>query len=70
MIVVYSTGCPKCRILESKLAKTGETYTIFDDVDKMTEMGMTEVPMLEVNGKLMNFGEANKWVNEMLAKMN
>lgn len=63
MIVLYSTGCPKCRVLEAKLAKTGQTYTVIEDVDTMESMGLTEVPVLEVDGKLMNFGEAIKWAN-------
>ena len=63
MIVLYSTGCPKCRILEAKLAKTGETYTIIQDVDEMEKLGITTVPVLEVDGKMMDFGEAVKWAN-------
>ena len=64
MIVMYSTGCPKCRVLEAKLAKTGRTYTIRDDVDEMKALGFTEVPVLEVDGKTMLFNEAVKWAND------
>lgn len=63
MIVLYSTGCPKCKIIEAKLAKTGKTYTIIQDVDEMGKLGITAVPVLEVDGKMMDFGEAVKWAN-------
>ena len=33
-------------------------------VDKMIEMGFSVMPMLEVDGVIMDFGTANKWINE------
>jgi predicted DsbA family dithiol-disulfide isomerase len=64
MVKLYSTGCPKCIILTKKLDSAGITYEVFDDVDKMIEMGMTTVPMLEVDGKIMNFKEAVDWIKK------
>lgn len=64
MIKLYSTGCSKCIILTKKLDSAGITYEVFDDVDKMIEMGMTTVPMLEVDGKIMNFKEAVDWIKK------
>lgn len=62
-IILYSTGCPKCKVLKSKLDSKGIDYTIFNDVDRMVEMGITTVPDLMVDGKLMNFKESMEWVN-------
>lgn len=62
-IILYSTGCPKCKVLKSKLDSKNLDYEVFSDVDKMIEMGMSEMPMLSVNGDLMNFGNAIKWIN-------
>ena len=62
-VVLYSTGCPRCKILKSKLDKKGITYSVVDDVDKMLSMGMVVVPVLEVDGVRMNFKEAINWVN-------
>lgn len=67
MIVLYSTGCPKCRILEAKLAKIKEPYSVIEDVDTMVSLGITEAPMLEVEGRLLGFGEAVKWINAEVA---
>ena len=64
MIILYSTNCPKCKILEQKLKSKNIRYSEFTDVDKMIEMGFSVMPMLEVDGVIMDFGTANKWVNE------
>lgn len=62
--VMYTTGCPKCRVLEAKLQSKGVSFTKNDDVEYMAAQGMQSLPYLEVDGKLMDFGEAVKWVNE------
>lgn len=62
-VVLYSTGCPRCKILKSKLDKKGITYSVVDDVDKMLSMGMVVVPILEVDGVRMSFKEAINWIN-------
>ena len=46
MIVIYSTGCPKCKVLINKLNAKNIEYSVFNDVDKMIEMGITNVPIL------------------------
>ena len=63
-VTLYSTGCPKCKILETKLAKKNINYEIFDDVDEMIKMGFQSVPILKVDEKVMDFGEAVKWLND------
>lgn len=63
-VTLYSTNCPRCRVLETKLKQKNIDYHVVDDVDKMIELGMEEVPQLEVDGVRMNFSEAVKWVNE------
>ena len=63
VVTLYSTGCPRCKVLKSKLDSKGIDYTIFNDVDRMVEMGITTVPNLMVDGKLMNFKESIEWVN-------
>lgn len=63
-IVLYSTHCPKCKILETKLKDKGVTYDEVNDVDAMIAKGMKSAPGLEVDGVVMDFGEAIKWVNQ------
>lgn len=63
MIILFSTNCPRCKVLESKLDEKGINYSVVDDVEKMIELGMTTMPILEVDGVRMNFKEAINWVN-------
>ena len=64
-VVFYSTDCPKCKVLKAKLDSKGIDYTVFNDIDRMVEMGITTVPNLMVNGKLMNFKESIDWLNSL-----
>ena len=63
-IVLYSTGCPKCKVLEAKLKAKGIGYAEINDVKVMQARNMMTLPYLEVDGKLMNFTEAVQWVNK------
>ena len=63
-VTLYTTFCPKCRVLEAKLKQKGIEYKEITDVDIMTEKGFMSVPMLKVDNFVMNFTEANTWINE------
>lgn len=63
-VTLYSTGCPKCKVLASKLESAGVQFDVESNVDKMQSMGMRSLPMLSVNGDLMDFTTAVKWANE------
>lgn len=62
-IILYSTGCPRCEVLKDKLADKEILYTENNTVDEMTALGITQVPVLSVNGTLYEFKEAVSWVN-------
>lgn len=64
-ITLYTTGCPRCNVLEKKLDAKGVDYKKNLDIDEMIAMGFSEAPLLKVDDRVMNFGEANKWVNEL-----
>ena len=63
-IVLYTTHCPQCKILEEKLKEKQISYSVCDNVVKMVEKGFKQAPMLEANGIIMNFTEAIKWLKE------
>ena len=64
MIKLYSTNCPKCKVLETKLNMKGIQYDISTDVNEMLAMGIKAAPVLQLdNGKLLLFADAVKWVN-------
>lgn len=61
-VILYSTGCPKCNVLKKKLSDIGVEFTIVDDVDYMKGIGLSEAPMLDVDGTMMDFKAAVDWV--------
>ena len=59
-INLYSTNCPKCKILEKKLEQKGIEFNVFTDIDKMLSFGMSSAPNLQVEEKVMNFKVGDK----------
>ena len=64
MNILYTTNCPKCKVLETKLKNKNIEFEICNDVDLMLSKGIQQAPYLEVDNELMNFSNAIKWVNE------
>ena len=46
------------------MATKGIVYEIVTDTSLMIKKGFATAPMLEVDDKLMDFKEANTWINE------
>lgn len=63
MITLYTIDCPKCKILEKKLEQANIEYEVCKDRDVIASKGFDLMPVLDVGGQVMNFGEAVKWVN-------
>lgn len=63
-VVLYSTHCPKCKVLEAKLNQKGINYEENNDVELMMQKGFTTVPKLEVDGVVYDFKEAVEWLKE------
>ena len=65
MITLYSTNCPKCKVLETKLNKKNIEFQTCTDMDTMVSQGIKAAPALQLdNGNILNFADAVKWVNE------
>ena len=64
MVILYTTGCPRCHVLETKLKQKNIEYAECNDVEEMEKKGISSVPCLDIEGDLMDFGSAVKWVNE------
>ncbi len=62
MVILYTTNCPKCRVLETKLNEKNITYTEETDLEVMQQKGFSIAPMLEVNGEIYDFSKAIQWV--------
>lgn len=65
MIVLYTTGCPKCKVLKQKLDAKGVVYEMNTSVADMAALGMKSAPALQVDGELMLFADAVQWVNNL-----
>ena len=64
-MILYTIGCPQCNVLEKKLMMKGVQYEVCTDREKMTELGIKFAPALQLdNGEIMNFVQANKWLNQ------
>ena len=62
-IVLYSTGCSRCSVLKNKLTSKHLAFEEVNDVVEMAKLGITTVPWLAVDGQMMDFAEAVRWVN-------
>lgn len=63
-VILYEHGCPRCKVLKSKLDQKGIKYEDISDVEIMRSKGFQEAPKLDVNGVIMDFKEAIKWIGE------
>lgn len=61
-VILYSTHCPKCKVLSSKLLQKGIDYDEINDIEVMAQKGFTTVPMLEVNEVVYDFKKAVEWI--------
>ena len=63
-VILYSTGCPKCNVLKAKLDNKNIKYDVVSNVDIIISKGISTVPVLEIDGQLLEFKKAVDWVNE------
>jgi len=63
-VTLYSTHCPKCRVLENKLKEKNINYEEVNDVTIMQALGFEFIPKLKVNDKIYDFKEAMEWIGE------
>lgn len=61
--ILYSTGCPKCNVLKKKLAEKNIDFVENNSVEEMLLLSIVQVPMLQVEDKIMNYKESVEWVN-------
>ena len=64
-LILYTTHCPKCSVLEKKLSKKNLEYAENTSIEEMQALGISTVPVLSVNGELLPFEKANQWINSV-----
>lgn len=64
MIKLYTIDCPACQVLEKKLIDKNISFEVVKDEAEFDRLKIDVFPVLEINGQLMNYRNAVKWVNE------
>lgn len=63
-ITVYSLpDCPMCRNLKNRLASNGIDFTDCEDENTMKELGIFNVPVMQVNDQLLDYKASLQWLN-------
>lgn len=67
MIVYSLPTCGQCKVLKKKLENKNISFTVVEDIEKMLELGIQGVPVLELeDGTRFTQTEALKWVQEQV----
>lgn len=65
---MYTTHCPKCNVMERKLKEANIEFEEIDDNAKVlevaTSLGFTMAPLLEVDGRVMDFKDGIDWIRK------
>lgn len=66
MTTIYTTDtCPRCKVLKKKLEQKNIKFNEVNDIEQLRLLNIDAVPVLDIgDGKLLNFSEANNWINE------
>ena len=63
-ITLYTTHCPKCKILAKKLDAAGIEYEVCDNIGAMEAQGIQSAPILKVGAEQKDYLSAVNWVNK------
>ncbi|MBR3739490.1 MAG: hypothetical protein IKN04_03410 [Clostridia bacterium] len=67
-VILYTTGCPVCKMLKAKLDQACIQYEVESDTEKMLALGFRSAPMLQVNEQMLTSAEAMKWIEGEMKK--
>ena len=66
--ILFTTNCPKCKVVEAKLNEKRVDYTKIDDVDlvikKGLEQNIAQAPFMLIENKYLSFMEILSWLEE------
>ena len=69
-IILYSTNCPKCKVICKKLQQKNLDFTEIDCktdttyIEMLSGKGFRGMPVLQVGDEYFDFIKANKWIGE------
>lgn len=64
-VVLYSTHCPQCRMIEGMLKKKNIEYIEKTNIEEMKALGLMYAPVLSIDGQLFKGPELIKKINTM-----
>lgn len=62
--ILHTTGCPVCKAVKSALDAAGIDYDVNTDIQVMKQLGISSVPILQVEDKLLTAGEAFAFIKK------
>ena len=62
--ILHTTGCPVCKAVKSALDSVGIDYDVNTDIQVMKQLGISSVPILQVEDKLLTAGEAFAFIKK------
>ena len=64
-VILYSTNCPRCKVLKTKLEQKKIQYEECTDIEEMLKLNIKMAPILQVDDSLLDFTCDIKWINSM-----
>lgn len=65
-LVLYSKdNCPRCNMLKAKLKAKNIEFIEVKDENVIASMGISFLPVLAVDDKLLDLGKANDFINSL-----
>lgn len=63
-IVLYTINCPICNRIKQMLDAKKIQYTLCSDEEKMISLGIDVLPVLSINGALLQAKAAMEYINK------
>lgn len=64
-VILFSNDCPRCKILKEKMIDKNIEFEVSDNFDELIQHGLQTAPVLKVNDKYYQFGDAVKLIGEL-----
>lgn len=61
--LLYTISCPACEVLKTKLNDRNIEYDVCEDKKTMLSLGITTVPVLKIDEKMLCYQEAVQWID-------
>lgn len=63
-IILYSTDCPRCKLVKQMLDIHHVPYTEIADKQVILDKDFDSVPVMDINGKIMDYSGILTWLKQ------